>query len=404
MADLDVGPIAHVEGAIRTHALRNRDEGGVVAAQEVVAMVAGETAARGDDLVGDEAVAMEVAEDEQAVVGCREIIAVIDRQARVRVAAAHGVGRLGNLQRVRFMDPAARVMSVVGDRLDVVVGVGIEMLTSLTLVAGAGQDMVEVRDDAGRVEEFPTGVEVQTPGIARAFGENLEDVAGGMEAPDAGVDLLALRLGRARLAHDRVGEHAVVAVEPAVGTPDEAVERLMRILEAPAVEQHDRLAGLVVSILRDEEEFRSRADPHAAVADFDARDEVETFLEDRDLGVRAVLLHILQDQDAVGPLPFRTLLRIAHAFHDPEAPAFVEAHRDRLNDLGLGRDERDLEAGRERHRAHRVGGRLAGLIGPWGDADSRTRRQRRGGEAGGCEKECEESHGGARRRLRRQRS
>ena len=252
MADLDVGPIAQVKGAVGAHALRHRDERRIVAAEEIIAVMAGETAACGHDLVRDEAVAVQVAKDEQAAVGCREIVAVIDRQARVRVAAAHGVGRLGNLQRVRFMDPAARVMSVVGDRLDVVVGVGIEMLTSLTLVAGAGQDMVEVRNDAGRVEELPTGVEVQTPGIARAFGENLEDVAGGMEAPDAGVDLLALRLGRARLAHDRVGEHAVIAVEPAVGTPDEAVERLVRILEAPAVEQHDRLAGLVVSILRDE--------------------------------------------------------------------------------------------------------------------------------------------------------
>jgi hypothetical protein len=62
-------------------------------------------------------------------------------------------------------------------------------------------------------------------------------------------------------------------------------------MEAPAVEKYDRFAGLVVGILGDEQEFRSRTDPHAAVADFDARDEIEAFHEDRDLqAVRTVLL------------------------------------------------------------------------------------------------------------------
>ena len=278
------------------------------------------------------------------------------------------------------------------------------MLAGLTLVTGAREDVVKVRDDAGRIEEFAVRVEVEAPRIARALGEDLEDLAGGMEAPDARVDLLALGVGRARLAHDGVREHAMVAVEPAVGTPDETIERLVRVLEAPAVEQHDRIAGLVVSILRNEEELWSRADPDAAVADFDARDQVESFLEDRDLSVGAVLLHVFQDQDTVGALPVRTLLRIRHPLHDPETAAFVEAHRDRLHDLGFGGDERDLKARRERHRLHRIGRSLASLVGARGDADGGTGGQRRGGDASGCEKECEESHGGVSRRLRRQRT
>ena len=317
------------------------------------------------------------------------------------VAAAHGVGRLGDLQGIGTMDAAAGVVRVVGDGLDVVVGERIEMLASLTLVTGAGEDVVKVRDDAGRVEELAVCVVVEPPRIARTLGEDLEDVAGRVIAPDAGVDLLALGFGRTRLADDGVREHAVVTVEPAVRTPDEAIERLVRVMEAPAVEQHDRLAGLIVGVLRDEKELRGRADPDAAVTDFDARDEIETFLEDRDLGVRAILLYVLEDQDAVGALPVRTLLRIGHAFHDPKTAAFVEAHRDRLDHLGFGRDERDLEAFRQRHRLHRIGRALAGLVGARGDADGGTGGQRRGGDASRCEKECEESHGGVSRRLRR---
>ena len=299
------------------------------------------------------------------------------------------------------MDTAARVMRVVGDRLDVVVGERIEVLARLTLVAGAGQDVIQVRDHAGRVEELAASVVIEAPRIARALGEDLEDTAGRVEAPDAGVDLHALFVGRTRLADDRVREHAVVAVEPAVRTPDEAVERLVRVVEAPAIEQHDRLARLIVGVLRDEEEFRRRADPDAAMADLDARDEVESVLEDRDLGVTAVLLHVFQNQDAIGAGTIGTLLRVGHPFHDPEAAAFVEAHRDRLDDLGFGRHQRDLEARGERHRLHRVGRRLAALISAGSDAFDRTGRQGRRGEAGGNEEEREESHGGVPLRLGR---
>ena len=259
------------------------------------------------------------------------------------MAAADAVGAFGNLRNRGLVDTAAGVVGVVGNRLDVVVGEGIEVLARLTLIAGAGQDMIKVRDDAGGIKELAAGIEIEAPRITRAFGEDLEDVAGRMETPDARVDLHALVVGRARLADDRVGEDAVVTIEPAVGAPDKAVERLMRVLKAPAIEQHDGLTRLIVGIFRDEEEFRGRADPHAAVTDFDARDEIESFLEDRDLRIGTVLLHVFQNQNAIGTGAVGALLRIGHPFHDPEAAAFVEAHRDRLDDLRLARDERDLE-------------------------------------------------------------
>ena len=49
-------------------------------------------------------------------------------------------------------------------------------------------------------------------------------------------------VGRAGLADERRVEHALVAVEPAIRSPGEAVERLVRVLIAPAIEQHLRRA------------------------------------------------------------------------------------------------------------------------------------------------------------------
>src|SRR5437762_9414527 len=83
--------------------------------------------------------------------------ALIDHAAGVGVAAAERVG----LQAVAVVPLVAGVVAVVGDCLDVVVGVGVEVLTGLPLIAGAGDDVKDVRNDAGRGEEVAVLVVVK---------------------------------------------------------------------------------------------------------------------------------------------------------------------------------------------------------------------------------------------------
>ena len=163
-----------------------------------------------------------------------------------------------------------------------------------------------MRDDAGFDEGLAVLVEVEAPGVAGAVGEDLEDVPGRMIAPDAGVDRHALVVRRARLADARMREDAVAAVEPAVRAPGEGVQRLVRVLVAPAVEQDLRRAGrLVLAVLdRDEQQIRRRADPDAAEADLQAADQVQALHEDRALVERAVAVGVLEDQDAVACASF----------------------------------------------------------------------------------------------------
>ena len=319
MAGLRVGPVADVQGAVRPDALRDGDEPGVVAAREIARVMADIPAALGLDLIREHAVAVEVAEQQQAPVVSREIVAVIDRESAMGMAAARLVGarRLHDTAFGRAVDDRTREVRVIRDRLDVVVGVGLEMLTGLTLVAGARQHMVKVGDHAGRDEHIPAGVEIEAPGIARALGEDLELPRAGVEAPDAGVDLPALLGRRTRLADHRVREDAVAAVEPAVGPPGEAVQGLVRVLHRPTVEHHLGLARTVLRVLRDEHQFRRGADPHPAVADLDAAHEVEPLEEDGALRVAAVAVDVLEDEDAVAALALAALARVGHALDDP---------------------------------------------------------------------------------------
>ncbi len=75
-----------------------------------------------------------------------------------------------------------------------------------------------------------------------------------MEASVVAVDGHALFLRLARRADIALREVAVAAIDPAVGASDEGVERFVRVLPAPTIEQNLRRAvGLA---RRGEVEFR----------------------------------------------------------------------------------------------------------------------------------------------------
>src|SRR5688500_1004982 len=181
-------------------------------------------------------VAVDVVHEELAVVLLWPGAPLIDHRPGVGVAAP----QLIRLPAVVVVPLVPRVMPVVGNRLDVVVGVGVEMLAGLPLVARAGDDVVAVGDDAGGGEEIAVLIVVEPPGVAGPLGKDLELVPYGVITPNAGVNPRSLLLRRARLADSGVCEDAVAAVEPAVGAPDEAVERLMGVFVAPAVEEDIR--------------------------------------------------------------------------------------------------------------------------------------------------------------------
>ena len=204
-------------------------------------------------------------------------------------------------------------------------------------------------------------VEIHSPRIARALGKNLEDMPNRMVPPDASVDSRSVGLGRARPADGGVCEHAVAAVEPAIGPPDERIERLVRVLRAPAVEQDRGLSvGDVVAVgVGDEKEIGRRAHPDAAKPHRQTTDEVEPLLEDLPGVEHVVTVGVLEDEDPVAGVFVCDLPRVGITLRHPEPAAVVEAHRDRLADVGLGREEFDREAGRRRHRLGRIGRREA---------------------------------------------
>ncbi len=156
----------------------------------------------------------------------------------------------------------------------------------------------------------------------------------------------------------------MAAVEPAVGAPGEAVERLVGIVLAPAVEQDlGRAVGAVVAVaVGNEQKLRGRADPDAAEADLQAADQVQVVGEDLARVEPAVAVGVLEDEDAVLGLVVGHAPRVGIGLGDPEPAAVVDRHRDRLDDVGLAGEERDLETRRDGHRPGRLLGAEAGVM------------------------------------------
>src|SRR6266699_257302 len=103
------------------------------------------------------------------------------------------------------------------------------MFASLPFDAGALDHVPEVRDDAHLGEELAVFVEVDAPGIAAALREHFEQMPRGVITPNPGVHPLPLAFRRAGLADVRGTEHAVTTVQPAVRTPSERVQDLVRV-------------------------------------------------------------------------------------------------------------------------------------------------------------------------------
>jgi hypothetical protein len=129
--------------------------------------------------------------------------------------------------------------------------------------------------------------------------------------------------------------------------------------------------GFVVGVfVGDEEQVRRGEDECAAEADFDAGDVIEFVVEDGSLVEVAVVVGVLEDEDAVGSgcFPLGIVISLGH----PEAAAIVDGVGNGLDDVGLGGEDGGGEAGGEFHGRD-------GLL---------------GGEGFGAERRCEQEHRG----------
>ncbi len=144
----------------------------------------------------------------------------------------------------------------------------------------------------------------------------------------------------------------------------------------------DDLAGVgpvvAVSVLQ-EENVGGIGDPDPAVTDGDGRGNVQPLGKHGHFVGSAIAIGVFEDFDAIASLTGGPA-GVLEAFADPDAAPFVEAHRNRIDQIGLVGDEFDLKALRNPHVRQRFlgrEGRSGGFVLGMGD-DRRGRRDGQG--------------------------
>ena len=148
-------------------------------------------------------------------------------------------------KRVRQIETCAAVsrqVSVVADRLNVVVDVWVDVWLALLVIDAALHDMKQMRDHTAGGEALAVVVEIESPWIRQAPRENFERLSSWMIPPDSTVDELSLCLFVTGFADVGMGEDSVATVKPAVRSPDETVQRFVAVANSPTIKQHFRWA------------------------------------------------------------------------------------------------------------------------------------------------------------------
>ena len=224
MARVLVVPVDQVHASVRGVFHVDAAEPAVVGFQKILSVTTDVAAALRLQNVAVDAVAVDVVEEQFASVFLRPVVAEVNHGSAVSVSAA---GVIGSFWHIGFVAPprvvfdVAGVVQVVGDGFDIVVGVRVEVLTRLPLIAGSGDDVIQMRNDARRDERVALLVEVQSPRVAGSFREHFELVPLRMVSPDTCVEFGSLVVGSARFADLGMREDAVASVKPTVGAPDE---------------------------------------------------------------------------------------------------------------------------------------------------------------------------------------
>ena len=223
------------------------------------------------------------------------------------------------------------------------------------MITTALNHVEQMRNNACGHERFAFGIEIHAPGIASAVREHFELVSQWMVTPHACIDRCTIFFCCSRFANIRVREDAMATVEPTVRSPDKRVQRFVRILESPTVEQNlwPAIRFVVAVSIRNEHQVGCCSDPHATKANFQSADQVQPLSKDLSRVQSTVAIGVFKNQNSISASITLGALWVFVSFRNPSATAVIERHRNRLFYIGLGSRDRYTKSFWQFHRCRR---------------------------------------------------
>ena len=143
-----------------------------------------------------------------------------------------------------------------------------------------------------------------------------------------------------------MSEDTLATVEPTVRAPVECVQRLVRVLVSPAVQEDlgFPIGDKIGVRIGHEHEVGRRTNPNTTKPHLETADEIEVVQEHRSLIKGAVVVRVFEDQYVILALAFRTALGVRVRLGNPNPSARIKRHRNGLVQVGFTSDEIGMES------------------------------------------------------------
>src|SRR5690606_6266359 len=119
----------------------------------------------------------------------------------------------------RMRSPIPHIMNMIGNGLDIIVGIRIKMLPGLTLISGPLDNVEQMGYYTNGNKWMSIIIEIDSPWVTCALGKDFEFTSCRMVPPYAGIQFGPLVIGGPGFAHVGMCEYPVYAVQPTVRSP-----------------------------------------------------------------------------------------------------------------------------------------------------------------------------------------
>ena len=134
-----------------------------------------------------QSITQEVGHEDGSTILTWPIVTEVNQSATVSVSTTRRIGAAMPDVLVsappRVVADVAGIVQMICNRLDIVVGVGVDVITALSLVAPALDHVIHVRDHAGSDEGVTVIIKVNTPWVTGPTRKRFKDVSCGVVTP-----------------------------------------------------------------------------------------------------------------------------------------------------------------------------------------------------------------------------
>ena len=349
MAFTNIRPVDDENPAIRAITKLDPPKPKITHIHKIGFMSSNKTVAMGLNPINIDSSAMKVGGKSFALIISGPVIALIDHETTMRMAATRFIGGRGNALAANIA-PIFNTIPMIMIRMLInqFEKTRVKMFAKHTLEISPRNRMPEMANHRIDEKSIAIGIPIKSPRISTTPRNYLEDLFSRVITPNPTVNGNALACRGIGSTNKRCGGDAVPAIQPAIRPPCKPVNNIMpdAVVIKPIEDNLGLAIGFVIAIaIRNEKKIRRTKHPDATKAGQGTGKVMALIPKHSTLIMHTIVISIFQNYDAIfqGKIKISFGLGIGKALANPKPAAGIKSHINGLNHLRFMRKHLRLE-------------------------------------------------------------